>query len=104
MLGGLLAQNIGWLEKHPECTTMPHLAVLVSSFQPVAEHIKATCKDASGVVEATIHAQVLEDFPQLSMGCAVLLRNVTVYRATRLSQHLIVLSEHVSNVWTATQR
>ena len=97
--GQLLNRDIDWLTKHPETAEIPQLAVLVHGLHMTVENVKASLKDPSGSIQATISAHVLEDFPQISIGSAMLLRNVCVYRPTRASLHLIVHSENVSNVW-----
>ena len=82
---------------------MPHLAVLVHSFHPVGDHIRAALRDPSGELEATIHGQAVEDFPQISVGASIVLRNVSVYRATRMSLSLVILSENIANVWNSSK-
>mmetsp|Transcript_19017 Transcript_19017/g.31177 ORF Transcript_19017/g.31177 Transcript_19017/m.31177 type:complete len:80 (+) Transcript_19017:370-609(+) len=56
-------------------------------------------KDPTGEIQGTVHRKVLEEQKSsLSTGSAVALSNVTIFRPSTLTQHLIVTPENVTMV------
>jgi len=86
----------GWKEK------VPTLIALVKACTMVDHNMFVELKDPTGEIQATVHREVLQEHPTLTIGCALALQKVSVFSPTPKKHYLniclnnVIIVEHPS--------
>ncbi|PRP77677.1 Rho GTPase [Planoprotostelium fungivorum] len=82
------------------CTSKaPHLVVLVKKLTPVDTDIQADLRDPTGDIQATIHRQVFEAFPNITVGAVLALKKVSIFSPQKGSCYLSITHTNIARVF-----
>ena len=87
---GALAPGVG-----SDGGSVPRLPVVVSQLEPCGEGFVTVLEDPTGKVRGTFHASVFASYPDLDVGSALLLQDVSMIRLER-RVHIVVMPECIA--------
>ncbi|XP_049849422.1 uncharacterized protein LOC126318645 [Schistocerca gregaria] len=99
----LLSYHLKWVHTVGYWEKVPVLVVLIKMIRMVGDCARAVMKDPTGEYDwNTVHKSVFESYPDLTQGCVVQLRDVSVVSPEKNVHYLVVLPENVVRVWPKT--
>lgn len=99
-----LSTSLSWIRRVGWKKEVPTLIVHVKSLRLVEDDYRAVLRDPTGTFEnSTISKTVSEKFADFSIGCVLMLKDISVFTPSKGKSYLVITPENVVRVWPKTE-